>query len=300
MVSGRLQARQRPAEQPTPCRGAARGGAPAPDPLCVLDDREFKGRQRAMWALGDYHRFATATLWQLGPLLVEACEIGPGQRVLDVAAGSGNVAIRAAECGAHVIASDLTPENFAAGRREARARGVDLDWIQADAEALPFADASFDVVTSAVGAIFAPHHQTVADELLRVCRPGGAIGLVAIAPGGAGARLFEVYGHHARLPLIDMEAVLEWGREAHVRELFGDRVASLRLERQRLAPIPVADLEPLRTDHPAFVALYRDLAAQPDQVAALDRDLADALRRHEGEPQELLLIVARKRDGRTA
>jgi SAM-dependent methyltransferase len=268
--------------------------------LCVLDDRAYKARQRALWALGDYHRFATATLWALGPLLVEACEIAPGQRVLDVAAGSGNVAIRAAERGADVIASDLTPENFAAGRREARARGVDVDWIQADAEALPFADASFDVVTSAVGAIFAPHHQTVADELLRVCRPGGTIGLVAIAPGGAGVTLFEVYGHYARDPLIDIEAVLEWGREAHVRELFGDRVASLRLERHWVAPIPVAELERLKSDHPAFVALYRDLAAQPGQVAALDRDLADALRRHEGEPQELLLIVARKRDGRPA
>jgi ubiquinone/menaquinone biosynthesis C-methylase UbiE len=263
----------------------------------VLDDREFKARQRAMWAAGDYHRFATATLWQLGPLLVEACEIAPGQRVLDVAAGSGNVAIRAAEGGADVIASDLTPENFAAGRREAQARGVDLAWIQADAEALPFADASFDVVTSAVGAIFAPHHQTVADELLRVCRPGGTIGLVAIASGGAGAALFEVYGQYARQPLIDMAAVLEWSREAHVRELFGDRVASLRLERHRLAPIPVADLEPLKRHHPAFVALFRDLAAQPDRAAALDRDLAGALRRHEGEPQELLLIVARKFDG---
>jgi 2-polyprenyl-3-methyl-5-hydroxy-6-metoxy-1,4-benzoquinol methylase len=91
----------------------------------MRDDRDFKTRQRAMWALGDYHEFATASLWDLGPLLVEACAISPGQRVLDVAAGTGNVAIRAAEAGAVVIASDLTPENFDAGRREASAHGVD-------------------------------------------------------------------------------------------------------------------------------------------------------------------------------
>jgi 2-polyprenyl-3-methyl-5-hydroxy-6-metoxy-1,4-benzoquinol methylase len=88
--------------------------------------RAPKADERAMWALGDYHHFATQTVWGLGPVLVEACGISPGQRVLDVAAGSGNVAIRAAQAGAHVVASDLMPENFKAGRREAAARGVDL------------------------------------------------------------------------------------------------------------------------------------------------------------------------------
>ena len=95
-----------------------------------------KAEQRALWALGDYHRFATETVWVLGPVLVEACGIAAGQRVLDVATGTGNVAIRAAEAGADVVAADLTPENFQAGRREARARGVELDWVEADAESL--------------------------------------------------------------------------------------------------------------------------------------------------------------------
>ena len=90
-------------------------------------NRELKAAQRAMWALGDYHKFATELVWELGPVLVEACGISAGQRVLDVAAGSGNVAIRAAEAGAKVVASDLTPENFEAGRREARARGVEVE-----------------------------------------------------------------------------------------------------------------------------------------------------------------------------
>src|SRR5687768_3438284 len=131
---------------------------------------EAKAQARAMWGLGDYHRFATETVWSLGPVLVEACGIAPGDRVLDVAAGSGNVAIRAAEAGATVVASDLTPENLEAGRREADARGVRVDWVEADAEALPFEDGEFDVITSCLGAMFAPDHQAVADELVRVCR----------------------------------------------------------------------------------------------------------------------------------
>ena len=147
-------------------------------------DRQLKAAARQAWALGDYHRFAKATVWELGPVLVEACGISPGQRVLDVAAGTGNTAIRAAEAGAEVVASDLTPENFDAGRREAEAHGVELEWVEADAEALPFADGEFDVVTSSFGAIFAPNHQAVADEMLRVCRPGGTIGMLNFTPEG--------------------------------------------------------------------------------------------------------------------
>src|SRR5262245_35737455 len=123
---------------------------------------------RAVWRLGDYHRFARELMWEIGPIVVEACGISPGQRVLDVAAGSGNVAIRAARSGAEVVASDITPENLEAGRMEAETLGVALEWREADAQALPFADDEFDVVTSSFGAIFAPDHQRVADELLRV------------------------------------------------------------------------------------------------------------------------------------
>ena len=101
-------------------------------------DRALKAAHRAMWALGDYDRFARATVWELGPVLVEACGITRGQHVLDVAAGTGNVAIRAAIAGACVVASDLTPEHFEAGRRAAASVGTDLEWIEGDAEALPF------------------------------------------------------------------------------------------------------------------------------------------------------------------
>jgi SAM-dependent methyltransferase len=260
-----------------------------------MDDQAIKARQRAMWGAGDYHAFATKWLWELGPMLVKACGIGPGQRVLDVAAGTGNVAIRAAQAGAEVIASDLTPENFDAGRRAAAEQGVEIDWVEADAEALPFADGTFDVVTSAVGAIMAPHHQTVADELLRVCRPGGTIGLVAIVPRGAARDMFDLVAHYARGPEFDILSPLEWGSEEHVRALFGDRVAALELERRAFPQNPFADIDLLKAHHPLFVTLYESLAGEPDRVAALDRGLAELQRRWEREPQLLLLIVAHKR-----
>ena len=134
---------------------------------------------RAVWRLGDYHRFARVQMWEIGPVVVAACGISPGQRVLDVAAGTGNVAIPAAQVGAEVVASDITPENLEAGRREAETLGVALEWVEADGQALPFGDDEFDVVTSSFGVTFAPDHQKVADELLRVCRPGGTIGLTS-------------------------------------------------------------------------------------------------------------------------
>jgi 2-polyprenyl-3-methyl-5-hydroxy-6-metoxy-1,4-benzoquinol methylase len=281
--------------------------ATSADPAAAVEDRELKARQRAIWALGDYHKFATESIWGFGPELVAACGIAAGQRVLDVAAGSGNVALRAAEAGAQVVASDLTPENFEAGRREARARGVELDWVEADAEALPFGDGEFDVVTSAAGAIFAPRHQTVADELLRVCRPGGTIGMIAIVPSGFVVDLFEIMQRYSRSALFGSMSPLLWGREEHVRAMFGDRVASLELRRERVVLNRFGDPAEFRdyfkANHPVVVALYRGLAGEPARVAALDRDLMEAARRGmrggvEGptaDDTELLLIVARKR-----
>jgi SAM-dependent methyltransferase len=263
--------------------------------VCVLEDSELKTRQRAIWARGDYHAFATASIWDFGPLLVEACRVSPGRRVLDVAAGTGNVAIRAAEAGAIVVASDLTPENFDAGRREARAHGVELEWVEADAEALPFEDAEFDVVTSAAGVIFAPDHQLVAGELVRVCRPGGTIGLIAIVPTGPVRDIFEIMRRYTDGVVFGPESPLEWGTEAHVRELFGDRVESLSFERRSFEPRHLADVGFMKTHHPVLVSIYRELAGQPARAAALDRELAGLSARMTDEAQELLLIVARKR-----
>src|SRR5215213_6082359 len=145
---------------------------------------ELKARHRAMWASGDYPSMVETFLLPLGPRLVDATGIGSDARVLDVAAGTGNAAIPAAAKGATVTASDLAPELFDAGRARAEAEGVELEWAQADAEDLPFEDARFDAVISSIGVMFAPHHQAAAEELVRVCRPAGAIGLLSWTPEG--------------------------------------------------------------------------------------------------------------------
>jgi ubiquinone/menaquinone biosynthesis C-methylase UbiE len=148
------------------------------------DDRAFKARTRAVWAAGDFPRVARETIKDVGPTLVAAAGVRPGQHVLDVAAGSGATSIPAALAGGDVVASDLTPELLDAGREAALAAGVALEWVEADAEALPFGDASFDVVLSSFGAMFAPRHQVVADELLRVARPGATIAMANWTPEG--------------------------------------------------------------------------------------------------------------------
>ena len=140
-------------------------------PTATLPLDPLKTKHRAMWASGDYPSMVETFLLPLGPELVDAAEITSGTSVLDVAAGTGNASIVAAQRGAHVVASDLVPDLLEAGRYRADAAGVDLDWVQADAEALPFDDASFEVVMSAIGVMFAPHHQIAADELVRVAGP---------------------------------------------------------------------------------------------------------------------------------
>src|SRR3954464_3735512 len=163
-------------------------------------DVALKARHRAMWASGDYPSMVETWLLPLGDRLVEASGIEPGMRVLDVAAGTGNAALPAARRGARVTASDLTPELLEAGRRRADAEGLPLEWAEAAAERLPFADASFDVVMSAIGVMFAPQHRVAAHELVRVCRPGGTIGLLSWTPEGMIGALFRTMGPFAPAP----------------------------------------------------------------------------------------------------
>ncbi|HYJ21834.1 MAG TPA: methyltransferase domain-containing protein [Solirubrobacterales bacterium] len=197
-------------------------------------DAELKARHRAMWASGDYPSMVETFLEPLGPRLVEASEIGPGTRVLDVAAGTGNASIPAAAAGASVTASDLTPELFEAGRARAAAEGVELEWAEADAEALPFEDAGFDAVISSIGVMFAPHHQVAADELMRVCRPGGTIGLLSWTPEGMLGALFRTMGPFMPSPPPGAQPPPLWGGEDHLRELLGDRVELDKVERDVL------------------------------------------------------------------
>lgn len=279
---------------------------PSNRPLSEEADRAMKSAARAMWSLGDYDRFAHATVWELGPVLVSACAIGPGQHVLDVAAGTGNVAIRAAQAGATVVASDLTPEHFEAGRRNARAAGVELEWTEADAEALPFADGEFDVVTSAVGALFAPRHQRVASELLRVCRAGGTIGMINFTPEGNFGAFFDALAPYAPPPPPGASSPVWWGRESHVKDLFGDRVESLQMTRHEYvesASTPRDYYELFTRTFGPMIAIRMALADQPDKLAALERDflafIDQANRGPAGGPVEIpyeyLLVIAHPR-----
>ncbi len=266
-----------------------------------------KEAARAAWMKGDYHRFAKETVWGMGPVLVDACQVSPGQRVLDVAAGTGNTAIRAAEAGAEVVASDLTPENFRAGQQEAQRQGVELDWVVADAEQLPFGDGEFDVVTSSFGAIFAPDHQRVADEMLRVCRPGGTIGMLNFTPEGLITSFFEALAAYAPPPPSGAEPPPLWGDEDHVTQLFGDHLDSLEMRRGEYTEqvdSPVAYRELFKGCFGPVAAMWEGLADDPETASAFDRDLLSfaegANRGPSGGPAEYpyeyLLVVARKRE----
>jgi len=269
-------------------------------------DRALKARHRAMWALGDYPAVAHDVIPALGPVLVQACHVGPGDRVLDVAAGSGNAAIPAALAGADVVASDLTPELLESGRQLAATRGTQLDWRQGDAEALPFPDDDFDVVMSCVGVMFAPHHQVAADELLRVCRAGGTIGLLSWTPAGFIGQLFATMKPYAPPPPPGAQPPPLWGDPAHVQALLGDRVDQVSSRTQTLRvdqfERPEAFRDYFKTTYGPTIAVYRSIADDPDRVAALDHDLAQLATRFDTGTGsgttimdwEYLLLTARK------
>ncbi|WP_152361350.1 class I SAM-dependent methyltransferase [Microlunatus speluncae] len=266
-------------------------------------DRGLKAKHRATWALGNYTAVAVDVIAALGPVLVSACRIGPDDRVLDIAAGSGNVAIPAALTGADVVASDLTPELLAAGERIAAEQGASLTWREADAEALPFADGEFDVVVSCVGTMFAPHHQATADELVRVCSSGGRIGLISWTPQGFIGQLFATMKPYAPPPPPGVQPPPLWGDEDHVRGLLGDRVGKLQLRRQELVVDRFGEPDAFRTffttNYGPTIATYRNIADDPERTAALDAaldDLAARFRSDDGTMRwEYLLVTAEKR-----
>ena len=267
--------------------------------------RALKAKHRAMWAFGDYPAVATDLVSSLGPILVGACQVRPGDRVLDVAAGTGNAAIPAAEAGASVVASDLTPELLETGRREAERRGTTLEWREADADNLPFGDNEFDTVMSCLGVMFAPFHQATADELIRVCRPGGTIGLVNWTPEGFIGQMFATMKPYAPPPPPGAQPPPLWGREDHVRALLGDRVTAISAQRGTLRVSLFGSPEDFRDYFKArygpTVAAYRGIAADPARTATLDQDLAELARRHDHGTTttvmdwEYLLLTGRKR-----
>jgi SAM-dependent methyltransferase len=182
---------------------------------------ELRQRARTTWAAGDWDSFARL-VEPVGSLVLERIALEPGVELLDVGTGSGGtVAIPAAQRGAKVVGCDITPELFEHARRRAAEAGVEVEWIEADAQDLPFDDASFDRVVSTFGAMFAPDHARAAAELVRVCRPGGWIAMTAWANEGFAGELFKLTGAFMPPPPPGVEPPPLWGVEAHVEEVFG-------------------------------------------------------------------------------
>lgn len=265
-------------------------------------DRALKDRHRAMWELGNYPAVASDVIAELGVEICEATGIGPGDLVLDVAAGSGNAAIPAARRGARVIATDLAPALLDRGRRDAEAEDLELTWRVADAEALPCADGEHDVVVSVVGAMFAPHHQATADELVRVTRPGGTIGLISWTPDGFIGQMFATMRPYVPAPPPGVLPPPLWGRLDHVTGLFGDRVTDVRASQRTLRVTAFASGQEFRDFFksvygPTIVA-FRGLADDPERSAALDDELArlgDAFLSDGVMEWEYLLFTATRR-----
>ncbi|MFD3466172.1 class I SAM-dependent methyltransferase [Streptomyces sp. NPDC058682] len=265
-------------------------------------DRTLKARHRAMWALGDYQSVASHVIPDLGAVLVKECGVQRGDRVLDIAAGSGNAAIPAALTGADVVASDLTPELLEIGRHLAAVRGAALEWQEADAEHLPFADGEFDVVMSCVGIMFAPHHRPAAEEMLRVCRSGGTVGLINWTPQGFVGRMFATMKPYAPPPPPGAQPPPLWGDEEHVHELLGDAVTDVDSRRRTVRVDrftgPTDFREFFKACYGPTVAVYRAVAGDPDKVAELDAALDALAAEHtvDGAMEwEYLLLTAHRR-----
>jgi SAM-dependent methyltransferase len=180
---------------------------------------EFTNRQRETWAAGDWPDLAQY-IQEVSDVVVEQLGVGEGDDHLDVATGSGNAAITGAERGAKVVGLDLVPQLLEAARRRAAAAGLEVEWVEGDAASLPFEDDSFDRVTSVFGSMFAPEHERAAAELVRVTRPGGAVGVTAWTPEGLNGQMLATLGRHLPPPPPELKPPILWGDEDHVRGLF--------------------------------------------------------------------------------
>ena len=187
-----------------------------------------------MWSLGDYPLLADV-LEPHAEALADACSLSPGDSVLDVAAGNGNFAFAAARRGAVVTASDLTPRMVEHGRARSAAAGMNIEWAEGDAEQLPFADATFDIVGSVFGAMFAPRPDLVASELFRVVKPGSLVAMANYSPGGFLGRLSDLMSSFSARPVVDLLSPFLWGDEYETRKRFAGLATSVDVIHRRLA-----------------------------------------------------------------
>ncbi len=193
---------------------------------------QIKDAARSTWAAGNFdHVWEVGGLASMGEDLVAHADVTPGLRLLDVGAGSGNASLPAVRAGAQVVASDLTPELLERGRARAEQEGLAIDWVEADAEDLPFEDGSFDRVVSAIGAMFAPRHDVTAAELARVCAPGGMVAMANWTPEGTIGKFFATMGRHMPPPPEVSGPPVLWGSEEHVRALFAPHGLDLSFDR---------------------------------------------------------------------
>lgn len=198
-----------------------------------LDFSAIKAKQRVAWGSGDYATIGV-TLQIVGEELAEAVDVLPGEHVLDVAAGNGNATLAAARRFGHVTSTDYVDSLLEKGRTRAAAEGMTVNFLNADAEALPFGDLQFDTVLSTFGVMFTPNHAQSAAEMTRVCKPGGKIGLANWTPDGFIGRLFKTIGKYVPPP-AGVQSPALWGTEAHLEDLFGADAASISVERRNFA-----------------------------------------------------------------
>lgn len=192
---------------------------------------QFKQQQRAIWEAGDYGSLSDY-IRDVGEAVVEHAGVEPGMAVLDVACGTGNAAIPAARAGGKVTGLDLTPKLLAEGRKKAAEAGVEIEWVEGDAEDLPFEDGAFDRVFSTAGHMFAPRHRKTADEMARVCGDGGVIAMCNWTPEGTVGDVFKASAAHMPPPPDFAEPPILWGTEDHVREMFGSTAKEFEFQKQ--------------------------------------------------------------------
>jgi ubiquinone/menaquinone biosynthesis C-methylase UbiE len=266
-----------------------------------VDVEAIKQSQAHIWAQGDYRPLSR----QLAPAaeaLADACAVSAGQEVLDVGAGDGNFALACAREGASVMACDISPGMVQRGRARSEEEGYDVEWLEADAEALPFEDARFDCVGSSFGAFIAPRPEVVARELFRVVRPGGTVGLTAWTPDGV---MSEMFGIGRRFAPLDPEQPPSerWGDEATARERLEPHAARVEYERRRLhwrAESSAAFLEEFTASAPTMAAARR--ALPPERFEELRSAMEELMERNNvaGDGSlhieaEYAVIVARRR-----
>jgi len=254
-----------------------------------IDFSAVKTRQMAAWASGDYAEIGT-TLQLVGEQLAEACDIRWDERVLDVAAGNGNATLAAARRGARVTSTDYVGSLLERGAERAKAEHLQVTFLEADAEALPFEKASFDIVLSTFGVMFSPDQAKAAAEMARVCRSGGRIGLANWTPEGFVGQMFKTLGRHLPPP-AGVQPPSLWGVESHLRSLFGDDASAIAVTPRQF------NFRYRSAAH--FIEVFRDwygpvhkaFAALPaDGAAALEKDLTDLLNRMNRAGAESLVV----------